>query len=193
MYKFFFFVSLGAFFRLFVLPVWEWSLLLHRAFELTSPDAWQNRLVCPTRRRLLTHRVFSRRNPTWHFFSLIAKGILCLSQFDLWNCPPWREPQGCQTLRGPSGTSTPWCSAARWQGWQPSAIHESVLWAAHWECAPPPSSSYTSLPTYITLFLPFLSSMPLCPPPAANPSTHLIPFLPSPAFLSPDRPPCLGS
>lgn len=103
------------------------------------------------------------------------------------------EPQRCQTLRGPSGTSTPWCSAARWQGWQPSAIHESVLWAAHWECAPPTSSSYTSLPTYITLFLPFLSSMPLCPPPAANPSTHLIPFLPSPALLSPDRPPCLGS
>lgn len=41
---------------------------------------------------MLTHRVFSRRNPTWHFFSLIAKGILCLSQFDLWNRPPWRAP-----------------------------------------------------------------------------------------------------
>lgn len=68
------FVSLGAFVRLFVLPVWEWSLLLHRAFELTSPDAWRNRLVCPTRTRLLTHRVFSRRNPSWQFFFPHCKG-----------------------------------------------------------------------------------------------------------------------
>lgn len=187
------FVSLGAFVRLFVLPVWEWSLLLHRAFELTSPDAWRNRLVCPTRTWLLTHRVFSRRNPSWHFFFPHCKGNFV--PLPVW---PVKPSTLARAPRLPDSAGPFWhihavmlgCTLA---GWQPSAIHESVLWAAHWECAPPPSSSYTSLPIYITLYLPFLSSVPLCPPPAANPSTHLIPFLPSPALLSPDRPPCLGS
>lgn len=122
-------VCLDAYFSLLFIPCWIASV----CFSSASVEVTGHQLVFPGRRRLVLSDALYifQENPNLTFSPVYTvKGMLCLPSL---SCgivhldDHWR----CQTRRGPRGGSVLWCMATRWQGWQPSTIDESVLWAAH--------------------------------------------------------------